>query len=80
MDVKIQADSVNTGSGMKDRKLKSKDFFDVKQDPYITFKSTKIVQTGPTTFDVLGTFTIREVSKPETLTFTFRRRVRVGRS
>jgi polyisoprenoid-binding protein YceI len=25
------------------------------------------VQTGPTTFDVQGTFTIRGVSKPETL-------------
>src|SRR5208282_5490472 len=70
LDVKIQAASVNTGSGMKDGKLKSKDFFDVKQDPLITFHSTKIVQTGPNTFDVPGTFTIRGVSKPETLTLT----------
>jgi len=69
-DVKIQAASVNTGSGMKDGKLKSKDFFDVEQDPYITFHSSKVVQTGPTTFDVPGTFTIRGVSKPETLTLT----------
>jgi polyisoprenoid-binding protein YceI len=68
LDVKIQADSVDTGSGMKDDKLKSKDFFDVKENPYITFHSTKIEQTGPTTFDVPGTFTIRGVSKPETLT------------
>jgi polyisoprenoid-binding protein YceI len=70
LDIKIQADSVNTGSGMKDDKLKSKDFFDVKQNPYITFHSTKVVQTGPTTFDVQGTFTIRGVSKPETLNLT----------
>jgi polyisoprenoid-binding protein YceI len=70
LDIKIQAASVNSGSGMKDDKLKSKDFFDVQQDPLITFKSTKIVQTGPTTFDVPGTFTIRGVSKPETLTLT----------
>ena len=67
LDVKIQASSVNTGSGMKDGKLKSKDFFDVQQDPYITFHSTKVVQTGPTTFEIPGTFTIRGVSKPETL-------------
>lgn len=67
LDIEIQAASVNTGSGMKDNKLKSKDFFDVKQNPLITFKSTKVVQTGPTTFDVAGTFTIRGVSKPETL-------------
>jgi polyisoprenoid-binding protein YceI len=70
LDIKIQAASVNTGSGMKNDKLKGKDFFNADHDPLITFKSTKIVQTGPTTFDVLGTFTIRGVSKPETLNLT----------
>jgi polyisoprenoid-binding protein YceI len=70
LDIKIQAESVDTGSGMKNDKLKSKDFFDVKQDPLITFKSTKVVQTGPNTFDLPGTFTIRGVSKPETLMLT----------
>ena len=69
-DIKIQAASVNTGSGMKDDKLRSKDFFNAKDDPYITFHSDKIVQTGPNTLDIPGTFTIRGVSKPETLTFT----------
>jgi polyisoprenoid-binding protein YceI len=67
LDINIQAATVNTGSDMKDNKLKSKDFFNVEQDPVITFHSTKIVQTSPVTFDVLGTFTIRGVSKPETL-------------
>src|SRR5262245_56920073 len=70
LDVKIQAASVNTGSGLKDRTLKSDDFFNVDQDPLITFHSTQIVQTGPETFDVQGTFTIRGVSKPETLRLT----------
>jgi len=70
LDVKIQAASVHTGSGMKDSKLKSQDFFDVKQNPLITFRSKKIVQTGPNTFDVQGDFTIRGVSRPETLTLT----------
>jgi polyisoprenoid-binding protein YceI len=70
LDIKIQADSVNSGSGMKDGKLKSKEFFNVKDDPFITFHSTKVVQTGPTTVEMPGTFTIRGVSKPETLTFT----------
>src|SRR5208282_4339671 len=70
LDIKIQADSVNSGSGMKDGKLKSKDFFDVQEDPYITFVSTKIVQTSHNTFDVQGDFTIRGVTKPETLTLT----------
>ena len=71
LDVKIYADSVDTGSGMKDDKLKGKDFFNAKEDPYITFHSTKVVQTSPTTFDLQGKFTIRGVSKDETLTLTF---------
>ena len=70
LDIKVDAASVNTGSGMKDDKLKSKDFFDVKNNPYITFKSTKFVETGPDTISIPGTFTIRGVSKPETLTLT----------
>src|SRR5882762_7387801 len=70
LDIKIQADSVDTGSGMKNGKLKGKDFFDVKQNPIITFKSTKIVQTGPNTFEVDGNFTIRGVTKAEKLTLT----------
>ncbi|HYK36582.1 YceI family protein [Alloacidobacterium sp.] len=70
LDIKAQAASVNTGSGFKDDKLKSKDFFNADHDPFITFHSTKVVQTSPNTFDIPGTFTIRGVSKPETLTLT----------
>ncbi len=70
LDIEVQAASVNTGSGMKNGKLKSKDFFDVDQNPLITFKSDHGVQTGPNTFDVPGTFTIRGVSKPQTLQLT----------
>jgi len=70
LDVEIQAASVNTGSGMKDGKLKGKDFFNVEHDPLITFKSKKIVQTGADTFEVDGDFTIRGVTKPEKLTLT----------
>ena len=70
LEIKIQADSVDTGSGMKNGKLKSKNFFDVKQNPLITFKSTKIAQTGPETFEVDGDFTIRGVTKPEKLLLT----------
>ena len=70
LDVKIQAASVNTGSGMKDGKLKSKDFFDADHDPLITFHSKKISQTGPDSFSIDGDFTIRGVTKAETLTLT----------
>jgi polyisoprenoid-binding protein YceI len=68
LEIKIQADSVDTGSGMKNGKLKGKDFFDVEHNPVITFKSTKIVQTGHDIYEVDGDFSIRGVSNPEKLT------------
>jgi polyisoprenoid-binding protein YceI len=76
LDIKIQAASVDTGSGMKNGKLKGKDFFDVENSPYITFHSTKIVQTGPAVegqpihFEVDGDFTIRGTTKQEKLVLT----------
>jgi len=70
LEITIQAASVDTGSGMKNGKLKSKDFFDVENNPVITFKSTKIVKTGHETYEVDGDFTIRGVSNPEKLTLT----------
>jgi len=70
LEIKIQADSVNTGSGMKDGKLKSGKFCNAKEYPLISFLSKKIVQTGPDTFEVRGDFTVRGVSKPETLALT----------
>src|SRR5208282_6012184 len=70
LTIKIQADSVNTGSGMKDGKLKGKDFFNAKNDPLITFHSTKAVQSGPNTIEFDGDFTIRGTTKPEKLIFT----------
>jgi len=70
LEVYIEAASVDTGSGMKNGKLKSKDFFDVEQNPAITFKSTKFVPTSSHTYEVDGVFTIRGVSNPEKLTLT----------
>jgi polyisoprenoid-binding protein YceI len=70
LEITIQAASVDTGSNMKNNKLKSKDFFDVDNNPLITFKSTKIVKTGPNTYEVDGDFTIRGVTNPEKLKLT----------
>jgi len=73
LDIKIQAASVDTGNGVKNRKLKSKDFFDVEHNPLITFHSTKVEQTGPNTVAFDGDFTIRGVTKLERLTLTLPR-------
>jgi len=73
LEIKIQAASVNTGSGLKNGKLKNKDFFDVERNPLITFTSTKIVPSGPNNYEVDGDFTIRGVSNAEKLTLTVSR-------
>lgn len=73
LDIKIQAATVDTGSGMKNGKLKGKDFFDVERNPIITFHSTNVEQTGPDTVAFDGDFTIRGVTKRERLIFKVNR-------
>src|SRR6516225_9824179 len=68
--VTVQAASVDAGSSIKNSTLKSADFFNVEQQPLITFVSKTITQTGPDSFRVEGDFTIRGVTKPEVLTLT----------
>jgi polyisoprenoid-binding protein YceI len=68
LEITIQSASVDTGSGMKNGKLKGKDFFDVEHFPEMAFKSTKIVQITPDHFEVDGNLVIRGVSNPEKLT------------
>ena len=70
LDIKIQADTVDTGSGMKNGKLRGDKFFDVEKNPLITFHSSNATQTGPDTIEFDGDFTIRGVTKQEKLNFT----------
>jgi polyisoprenoid-binding protein YceI len=67
LQVEIQTASVHSGNNKNDDELKSKDLLNVAQDPVISFKSNKVVQTGKTTYDLVGTFSMRGVSKPATL-------------
>jgi polyisoprenoid-binding protein YceI len=64
LDIKIQADSVKSGSESKDKKLKGEHCFDAEKNPYLTFHSTKITQTTPYTFDVAGTFNFAASRNP----------------
>jgi polyisoprenoid-binding protein YceI len=67
LQVEIQTASVHSRDNKNDDELKSKDLLNVAQDPVISFKSNKVVQTGKTTYDIVGTFTMHGVSKPATL-------------
>jgi polyisoprenoid-binding protein YceI len=68
LKMKLDSDSVSTGSGLKDKEIKNKNFFDVKQFPEIEFVSTKVTP-GPdaTKFVMEGNMTMRGITKPVTV-------------
>jgi polyisoprenoid-binding protein YceI len=65
--VEIQTASVHSRNSQNDDKLKGGDLLNIAQNPVISFKSNKVVQTGKTTYDLVGTFTMRGASKLATL-------------
>lgn len=64
----IQADTVDTGNDQRDGQL-SKTFLVAATYPVVSFVSTKVEQTGATTFDVTGNLTMRGVTHPVTVPF-----------
>ncbi|HEX8702640.1 MAG TPA: YceI family protein [Myxococcaceae bacterium] len=67
VDVVIDATSIDTRNEGRDGHLKSPDFFDVKNHPNLTFKSTKVEKAGEGKLKVTGNLTIRGVTKPVVL-------------
>jgi len=65
--VEIRTASVHSRNSKNDDELKSRDLLNVAQCPVISFNSNKVVQVGKSAYDIVGTFTMRGVSKPATL-------------
>jgi polyisoprenoid-binding protein YceI len=64
----IRPASIATGSPDRDGHLQSADFFDVENNPEITFSSTKVERDG-TEWTITGDLTIKGVTKPVTIPF-----------
>ncbi|MBI1337825.1 MAG: polyisoprenoid-binding protein [Phycisphaera sp.] len=62
----IKTASVDTHNDKRDEHLRSPDFFNVRQFPVITFKSTKATPTD-TGYDLEGDLTLMGVTKPLTV-------------
>jgi len=62
-DIKIGAASIQTRDDKRDGHLKSPDFLDVANHPYITFKSTRVEGVNGNSATLIGDLTIRGVSK-----------------
>jgi polyisoprenoid-binding protein YceI len=63
VDVQIEAASINTKESARDTHLKSADFFNAEQYPYLTFKSKKSQALDANHGRLTGDLTIRNVTK-----------------
>jgi len=69
--VEIKADSVTTGSQMRDDHLRSSDFFEVEKNRTLTFSSTGLRIGEGNAFELDGDLTVRGITRPITLAGEF---------
>jgi polyisoprenoid-binding protein YceI len=70
VDVVIKTDSLNMDDAKWDEHLKSKDFFNVKEYPTMTFKSSGVVAAEGQATKLTGDLTLLGVTKPVTMDVT----------
>ncbi len=71
VEVKIDASSITTRQADRDGHLRSPDFLDAENHPYVVFKSKRVQRTGSNTAKLVGDLTIREVTREVTLDVTY---------
>lgn len=64
---KIPVASVDTANGKRDDHLRSADWFEVAEHPYMTFESSSVRAVGEGRLVALGTLTIKGISRQVTL-------------
>ncbi|MCB0258717.1 MAG: YceI family protein [Calditrichaeota bacterium] len=64
VEARIDVNSVDTDNGPRDSHLRSKDFFYADQYPEVVFKSQSVEKMGKDTYKVVGTLTMRGITKP----------------
>lgn len=67
VEVLIKTDSIDTANDKRDQHLKGPDFFNAKQFPDISFKSTKVTKSGDGKYLLDGILTLHGVEKPLSL-------------
>lgn len=70
VEVEIDMASVDSGDATRDEHLRSPDLFDVERWPTAHFRSTAVVWSG-TSGEVTGDLTIRDVTRPVTLSVDY---------
>ena len=75
-ELTIKAESIDTANAARDEHLRQPDYFDTKQFPAITFRSTKVaaIEGG---YEVTGDFTMHGTKKSITITLMGGREIEV---
>jgi polyisoprenoid-binding protein YceI len=68
IELTIPVAGIDTREQQRDAHLRSADFFEVERYPDIRFRSTRIARLGSGQFTVTGDLTIRDTTRPVTLT------------
>ena len=70
VEITIDMTSISTGHAAFNDHIQGEDFLDTAKYPTATFKSTKVVFEGDKPVSIEGDLTIKDVTKPVTLTVT----------
>jgi len=60
----VDVNSLNTNNGMRDKHLKSADFFNVEKFPEMLFKSSSFKKISDNKYELKGDLTIHGITKP----------------
>jgi polyisoprenoid-binding protein YceI len=71
-DLSVDVATINTLVEMRDKHLRSADFFDVEKFPTMTYKSTGIKKTAENKYQLTGDLTLHGVTKPVTMDLWYR--------
>ncbi len=67
----MKTESITTHTEKRDQHLMSGDFLETEQHPVLTFTSTAVRPTGGTSFELDGDLTIKDITRPVTLSGEF---------
>jgi polyisoprenoid-binding protein YceI len=71
IDFSADINSVNTDNEMRDKHLKSDDFFNAEKYPKMTFKSLSMKKMSGNRYELTGNLTIRDVTKKVKFNVTY---------
>ena len=71
VEVEVKTQSITTHTEKRDQHLMSGDFLEIEKHPVLRFTSTAVRPTGGTSFELDGDLTIKDVTRPVTLSGEF---------